>query len=60
MSRAIFSRRKLGPFVGSQTKLAPGERIIGGRVFYSAAWLSPSSSQRPAGSSGKQGSDAAS
>jgi hypothetical protein len=60
MSRGIFSRRKLDPFVGSAIRLGPGERMIGGRIFYSAAWLSPAPSQQPAPGTGKRGSDAAS
>ena len=57
MSSLIVSRRKLARF-GAPTRLGPGERIIGGRVFYSAAWLGPVPLQRPAPGTGKRGSDA--
>jgi hypothetical protein len=52
-------RRSLARFCQPvTTQLGPGERSIGGRVYYSAAWLDAAPSPEPVTGTGKRGSDA--
>jgi hypothetical protein len=51
MSEPIISDRRADTrqavTASAHCTLRPGERIIGGRVFYSAAWLSPQPEVEP-------------